>query len=402
MARVDLDSIACAQTAALSNLTRQPYLVVAELLEARRYALAALRGKPERSPPVSASSWELFLSLERCAGILLESLSSNVPSDAAAPLREAAARDAQSSLQARLEGRQLSEIASRLDFPVVVLKGGAVAVAGKGASLPLVDLDVLVQRQHVGDLSNLLRDAGFGLPSRATAHHVGFVPPPDRLAIEVHWTTHDDGSPVDSGIWNRIRPIDGVAHLKRLAPPDNLEHLLRHAIIVHHERSVSLRDVYLAGLSAAECTAEELVEVEKKLSRDVHSQPLFDLLTFARALTSRWPNAQVDPFAQECATFYSAMVLAARGRIASPAATSFVMTIALGRATRAQATRSALTFRGTGHESLGRLASTAPALIEPILGLGHAAYYLGVSAVMLPRIRRTAAKALARAALRSR
>jgi hypothetical protein len=48
------------------------------------------------------------------------------------------------------------------------------------------------------------------------------MPAEGRLAVEVHWTTNDDGRPVDPDVWQRQRPIlQSTKRLLQLAAPDN-------------------------------------------------------------------------------------------------------------------------------------------------------------------------------------
>ena len=341
---------------------------------------------------MSAGDWDLFIAMERCGALLLSQPGSGLPSPAAERLGKAAATESQSSLQARAEGRILSDIASRLDFPIVVLKGGARAISGAAPPLPLVDLDLLVEKQHVAALATELTKAGFGEPARDATHHRGITPAEGRLAVEVHWTTNDDGRPVDPGVWRRLRPILQSSNpLLQLSARDNLEHLLRHAIIIHRDRSVSLRDIALIGQSALDCDESELAAVRRSIDADRYSAKLRALLDFSLAI-AQGPAPLSDPFAHEAALFYSSAVL--RSRVASPAARAFMMEIALGRSTKREAVARALKFRGSGHESVERFAARFPRAGAALAGAAHAVYYGAVAAVTLPRVRLAASRAL--------
>lgn len=309
------------------------------LLRGRRWALSVLAGDTRQQgvPQMSAADWDLFLALERCGALLLSQLPGSLPSPAADRFRMAAATESQSSLQARAEGRVLSEIASRLDFPVVVLKGGVRAISGASPPLPLVDLDLLVEKRHVPTLTSELRKAGFGEPARDASHHRGIVPAEGRLAVAVHWTTNDDGRPVDPEVWRRLRPILQSSNpLMQLSARDNLEHLLRHAIIVHRDRSVSLRDIALIGNSSLECDESELTAVRAAIPADRHSAKLEALLDFSLAIAQR-SATPADPFAREAAAFYASAVM--ESKITSPAARAFMMEIALERSHEARGCR---------------------------------------------------------------
>jgi hypothetical protein len=341
---------------------------------------------------MSAADWEMFLTLERCGALLLSRLGKSLPSPAGDRLRKAAATESQSSLQAQAEGRVLSGIASRLDFPIVVLKGGVRAISGTSPPLPLVDLDLLVDKRHVATLTDELRKAGFGEPARDASHHRGIVPAEGRLAVEVHWTTNDDGRPVDPEVWRGLRPIlQSSSPLMQLSAQDNLEHLLRHAIIVHRDRSVSLRDIALIGYSALDCNDSELAVVRTAIKAGSHSAKLSALLDLSLAIAQR-SVPPGDPFAREAAAFYASAVM--ESKIASPAARAFMMEIALGRSTASEAIARALKYRGSGHASVERLATTFPRAGAALAGAAHAAYYGVVAAVSLPRVRLIASRAL--------
>lgn len=341
---------------------------------------------------MSAGEWDLFLALERCGALLLSQLTSSLPSPAADRFRMAAATESQSSLQARAEGRVLSDIASRSDFPIVVLKGGVRAISGASPPLPLVDLDLLVDKRHVATLTSELRKSGFGEPARDASHHRGIVPAEGRLAVEVHWTTNDDGRPMNPEVWRRLRPIlQSSNRLMQLSARDNLEHLLRHAIIVHRDRSVALRDIALIGYSVLDCSESDLGAVRAAIGSDRHAPKLASLLDLSVAVATG-SAAVNDPFAHEAAAFYASAVM--ESKITSPAARAFMMEIALERSTKREAVARALKFRGSGHESVERLAAKFPGAGAALAGVAHAVYYAAVAAVSLPRVRLIASKAL--------
>ena len=374
---------------------------VAGLLLARRWALAVLSGsQPSVAPDLPRSVWQRFLVLERCAAVLLDRVSDPgaIPAETLEVLRAAAAGESQSSLRARAEGHELSEIASRLDFPIVVLKGGVRAIAGLPPTLPLTDIDILVEQSQVATVTSLLRDAGFGEPVIATRHHQGLNPASDRLAIEVHWTTNDDGTAIDREVWNRSRPIPGTRALHQLGAADNLEHVLRHAVSSHRDRSVALRDMILAGACAVECSAADLSSVRSSISMGRHAVILQSMLDMSIELAAPRGSYPADPFERETATFYAATVaeLDSARQLASPSAVAFVTEIALGRTSYREAPSRAYTFRGSGNETLARFAKRHPHLVKPVICAAHAGYYAVASALLLPRIRQIVTQAFKR------
>ena len=374
------------------------YKVVADLLRLRMWAVEALStGRPDIRAVaiIPREIWFRFLALERCAGPILEKISiDDIPEPAQGVVRSAAAVEAQSALTAQAEGRQIAKIAEEAGFPVVVLKGGVNAVAGRRPMLALVDIDLLVDRSHVKSLVARLEKAGFGRPARELDHHQGLKPATDRLAVEVHWTTHDDGTPLDPLLWNRVRPIIEVPPLKRLSTHDHLEHLLEHAVIVHRERSVSLRDVIIVGNAARECTDGELAQVRERIDKHEQREPLVQLLDFALAVSEG--RSAKDPFIESCAIFYSGVVLAPflPKAFASSGALAFILEMELGRISRTDAMRNALKWRGTGQKHLNAIAERFPSIGKGIFGPSHLAYYGTVAAAVLPSIRSTRTQAL--------
>ena len=306
-------------------------------------------------------------------------------------LRTIAAEEAQSALRSRVDGRELASIAKRAGLPVVVLKGGVGAITGAAPPLPVADIDLLVHRENVAALVEMIRAAGLGEPARPLEHHQGLLPPEDKLAIEVHWTTHDDGKPLDPTVWNRLRPIDSAPPLMQLGARDNVIHLIEHAVITHRERSISLRDTILIGQCATECTAGELEQVRHAIA---HDPQMTELLAFAAAIESR--EVVDDPYIDSCASFYSALALIAEVPVLqrSSGAMSFVTEIELARIPRSRSIRDLLRWRGTGIKPLASAAERFKGLGPLILAPAHLAYYSIVAALTLPAIRRTKRKAL--------
>ncbi|MEO8193985.1 MAG: nucleotidyltransferase family protein [Gemmatimonadales bacterium] len=382
------------------------HVEVAQLLRLRHWAISVIGAGSESARDtrsvanIPASVWRLFFELERCASIVLHSLASSgaiaeLDASAVETLRKTAATETQSALHARTEGRELAAIASRLDSPVVVLKGGVRAIEGDAPALPLVDIDILVRQGSVGDAIAELRAAGLGEPLRAMQRHQAISPAGDRLAVEVHWTTHYDGRALDPGLWERLVPLRGVPGLMRLGAQDSLLHLLHHATMIHRQRSVSLRDVYLIGLSAVECRGEDLDAVHHELVEDANGWEMAALLNFSNDVASGAPALR-DPFLRTSATFYSGVALLSRPpwQFASKGALAFALEIELRRVSGWWALRNAARWRGTGIKSLTTVADRFPRVGAGVLGIARAGYYSAVAASMLPLIRATKEKAL--------
>jgi hypothetical protein len=345
---------------------------------------------------IPSETWLLFLALERCAAVLLDRLTETggidaLPAESADMIRTVAAEEAQSALRAQVDGRAIGSIARNADFPVVVLKGGVRTITGMAPALPVADIDLLVSREHASQLVEMVRAAGLGEPARALPHHQGLLPPVDGLAVEVHWTTHDDGKPLDPTVWSRLQPLEGATPLMRLGPRDHVIHLLEHAILIHRERSVSLRDTVLIGLSASECTVVDLEDVRRAVANNA---AMSQLLAFAIAVHER--QSPDDPFIESCASFYAALALIGEMKMLqrSTGAMAFVTELELARIPRSLSIRNTLRWRGTGVTSLAnaadRLRGVGPLVLAPV----RLGYYSLVAVAAIPMIRRTKRKAL--------
>jgi hypothetical protein len=217
--------------------------------------------------------------------------------------------------------------------------------------------------------------------------------------VEVHWSTHDDGSPIDPEVWNRAKPLDRAAPLQKLGGRDNVVHLVEHAIDMHRERSVSLRDTILIGLSAADCTEQELSAARKDLAA---IPAMIALLDFAIGMKNGIPES--DPFFTGCASFYSAVALAddLPSPLSSRGALAFVTTIDQARVPHANTFRRTLKWRGTGLERISTAANRFPQLGKFLIAPLRLGYYCIVAALTLPAIRRTQRKALKSLELQTR
>ena len=385
----------------------EPHEIVRDLLRLRRWAVGVLSASENIDATgiegISAETWRLFLSLERCAAILLDRITQPdatlVPGDIGlAALRKVSATESQTFLSAKIEGRELAAIARRVSWPVIVLKGGVGAMSGIGPTVPVGDIDVLVPPEHVADMVQVLATAGFGAPTRDLDHHHALSPATDRLAVEVHWTTHDDGHPLEADVWTRTREMSSVSPLQSLAEVDHLVHLVEHAVDTHRERSVSLRDIVLIADSAARCTPEEIEDARKRLA---WSKAMPELLGFAIAMRSNPSGA--DPFFIGCASFYSAVVLAddLPRALSSQGALAFVTALDLGRVPRGGTFNRTLKWRGTSVERLSAITEKFPAIGKIFIAPARLAYYSLVAAITIPVIRRTRNKALTSLAMQT-
>jgi len=377
-----------------------PHEIVHDLLRLRRWAVGALSAQhnPETAEieGISFETWRLFLSLERCAAVLLDCVTrdgatSRVDATGLDALRKVAATEMQSSMRARVDGREMAVIAERLSFPVIVLKGGVGAITGTGPTLPVGDIDILVPPEHVADMVQVLTSAGFGEPTLDLDHHHALAPADERLRIEVHWTSHDDGSPLDAAVWTRIRDLESTTPLKQLGERDNLVSLVEHAIDTHRERSPSLRDTLLIGNAAVRCTDSELTEARKDLA---YNDSMKALLEFAIQVHLGTPKA--DPFLIGSAAFYSAVVLADElpRPLSSQGALAFITALDVARVPRKNTLKRTAKWRGTGMQGVGGVTRRFPQIGKLFVAPLRLTYYSLVAAVVIPVLRRTRRKAL--------
>lgn len=130
-------------------------------------------------------------------------------------------------------------------IPLIVLKGAYLAqeTYGNPALREMVDLDVLVRREHLQAAIDVLLARGYS-PLRpfevdvdaAASHHVTRLMGHDG-AVEVHWNLalSEGELSVDPGhFWRRAVPVTiAGATMRALAPEDLLLHLCLHASYLH-------------------------------------------------------------------------------------------------------------------------------------------------------------------------
>lgn len=371
-------------------MNREPWQITADLLRLRRWAVSVLVGNPQSFPEVDNRTLDLFLRLERCAAALVDQLGSDIDPAIGA----AAARETQAYLTAQVDGRELEKIASETDAPIVVLKGGVHALRRSQPTLPLSDIDLLVDSSKLSEILDLLEAHHLGDHTDSTARHTAVVAE-DNLTIEVHWSLDDDGSPVAPHIWSRIRPLTDGSRLRRLAARDHLVHVLSHAVLFHGNQSVSLRDSILIGLCAMDCSPDELALVRGDIGRDPSAEHLEKHLDFAIALVSG--ESIQDPFERSCATSYAAAAITPGlpSAIRSQSAVAFAVERELARVPWSWSLRNAATFIGTGVTSLSTLAARYPRMTRAVMRPAHVAYHNMVAVVVRPMLRSTAKRAIA-------
>ncbi|HEY0021126.1 MAG TPA: nucleotidyltransferase family protein [Longimicrobium sp.] len=284
----------------------------AEALVLRRWALHVLWDAPV--PPALAAAaeacspggWALFLGMERCALPLGRAVRpGQVPPHGAAVLEASTLRELQRVLGARAQLRTFAAAAAERGWTVVVLKGGA-AVAGGSPPLDLVDVDVLVPRDTAGEVAGFLEGRGYdrhghdpGVNS-ASFWHLAARTAPGALMVEVHFTVQGF-EPIEETIARAV-PLP-ERPLLRMAPADELWHLLLHGVSHHLNRRGNLRELQLMKAALARCAPADRADVGARVAAHRDAPAMRAVLRMAE-----WPNgtAPADPFASMAAGGYLA------------------------------------------------------------------------------------------------
>ncbi|MCW2991563.1 MAG: putative nucleotidyltransferase, partial [Solirubrobacterales bacterium] len=349
---------------------------VEELLSLRRWATQILAGEAGGDPPPTGRL-VLFLRLERCAGPLFEALGQRDRLQALDPaaaqlLRDGAHRDAERALRAERDARWLGRTAHSLGIHAVVLKGGAPVIAGASPAPYLADLDVLVRPGDAAALSGELRRSGY-VQAAAQGDVAEWFHESDRLPIDLHWGSPVKGWPITA--WERTVPLGGAPGLHRLGSRDQLEHLVRHAVIHHIDRLPRLRDVLLIGATAAACSASELAAARAALRGDRHGVQLEAWLDFARTLKGP------EPGGRSAAAYLLAEAIGERtgryGRPHRPAPPARYAALESGRSSVVELVRAGVEGPPTTVRGLAGLQRRVPTLAGGL----RAGYYLGGAVV---------------------
>jgi len=279
---------------------------IAGALRLRRWALRVFSSLFEPPPRCSATSWGLFLLAERCALPLKNCLTKNshwqeLPPEALKTLDAAATRDLQGVLSARAGLAGIAKIADELALEVVVLKGG-VAALNDAHALALADIDVLARQPDAEKLVAALDRAGYTDYGGGSERHLEPRFAPEVLAIETHTTLAPADRQWADSVWSRVVPLDELAVLHRLAPRDHLWHLLLHVVVQHPFRAGAIRDLLLIADAFAECSEQDLAELDITVDRHWASEAFQAILGLARQLHSR--EAPEDLFRRQAATAY--------------------------------------------------------------------------------------------------
>lgn len=244
----------------------------------------------ERAGAAPPDAWDLFLRAERFAAPLRRRLAgAGLEASLPAPARETLVRnataDVQRFLSAGAQVRSLAALAADRGWTLVLLKGGA-AVAAGCEPLNLGDLDILVHAEDAVPVVRALESRGYlaggadaAVGSRGV-QHLGARSTPGAIGVEVHFSVHAL-EPVREAI-ERAVPA-GVSGAYRLAPADELWHLLCHSTLQHLERRGQLREVLLLAGALQRAAPHERAAVEARAARHPHAAVLGRALEMAAA-----------------------------------------------------------------------------------------------------------------------
>lgn len=276
-----------------------PRASIRDALQLRAAALELLSSSARPTlPPCAGRTWDVFLRAERCALALKARLvaAGTAVSD---PVERAATRELQRVLSARGQLQRIARLVSTHGMPAIVLKGGVAALTNT-APVDLADVDVLVHAPDADRLAGLLDAEGFKSTGPAGTAHLAQRVAPNDVHVEVHFALNE--FELDEAIWNRARPLDGVAGISRLGAADYLWHLLMHTVVIHSFRRGALRDLLLTAEALADCSPGDLADVNRRIAAHPLFRPLSDLLTMARELREGRPVQ--DRFRREAAANY--------------------------------------------------------------------------------------------------
>lgn len=174
-------------------------------------------------------------------------LASRIPARIDAALEEATRHVAQRNLLRQADLAAMARLLAAADIPLIALKGAylARAVYDSPAMREMVDVDVLVRREHLQRAVDLLRTVGYAAPrpfsvdvdAAVHSHVTGMSRPGGAGCVEIHWsiTVPTDLAAIDPAqLWRRAVPLEvSGAPMLSLSPEDLLLHLCHHAAYQH-------------------------------------------------------------------------------------------------------------------------------------------------------------------------
>jgi hypothetical protein len=265
------------------NLAAQDRLLVH--LISRAYPPAM---KADPPPDPAAEDWpSIFARAERhgLAPLLFDSMKTTgrlqeIPAPVLLEFRRAYLRSANRNEEYLRELAALLDSLSEANIPVIVLKGGVLAVAlyDSPSHRPMCDLDFLIPKESLPLVLEILKIRGFvgyqnlggGFEQEFASHLCTVRSDASRLTVEPHWHLFNPVAyaariPVE-WFWRHAEPIEIRGRpAQMLSPMATLLHLSAHHYI-HHQR-LGLRSLYdiarLLMLWSDRIDGEELTETAR-------------------------------------------------------------------------------------------------------------------------------------------
>ncbi len=234
----------------------------------------------------SAAAWALFFEAEACAleidARLPAAERSAFPIEIQATLTAAVQHELKRALAARGQLKAIAKLARQASIPVAVLKGGV--PLAKGKNLHLLDIDLLVPPEHGEALTSALESAGYQTAGWSSPRHLAARVVEGGLRVEIHTSTHRDGTPLDVSVWDRLAPLEGELGLWRLPPEEHLWHLLVHLTVDHPYRAGRIRDLLVLADAVGACSQDDLAKVERRCNESARRKEAVALLATSRRL----------------------------------------------------------------------------------------------------------------------
>lgn len=278
-----------------------------DVLDLRRWALGVLAGAPPHPAPCGgAACWEVFLRAERCGHPLRQALARAgvaLPAGADEVLRARAREELKRLLSAAAQIRLLQQVSRATGRRLVVLKGGVLAV-DTARGVDVADLDVLLAPDDARALAaHLERGNGYAAAHRDPEPDAGLSHLAQRLSehnvlLEIHERL-DAVGPAEA-LLDRAVPLQGAPGLLRLAPADQLSHLLHHVSRQHPERLGSVRELLLLADAVRECAGactggaaaeSRMLRMARALAEGAVPDDAFAAQAASRYLLIRYLNA---------------------------------------------------------------------------------------------------------------
>ena len=252
-------------------------IAISQAFYARKYVLTALlngvdntaQERPDESLFFSSEGWHLFLRVERCAYPLSSYLQDTgfktlLPDNFQEILSKEVKWEAKRIASARSQLEEVREWALKNSACPIVLKGGLGIL--ENTPLDLNDIDILLPKSDAIGLFSSLLEYGYYPPSEPARISHNCLWRKGALEVEIHQGIYDGLLYPANGTWPGARETRTCPGLWRLAPEDNVWHLLIHNVDKSPERRGRIRDLLLIRGALDSCSADDIAEIRNKCS----------------------------------------------------------------------------------------------------------------------------------------